>query len=191
MVVRLAAAELAERQHDGLADVAFAIGEALPKLFRLIGRARATAGGTSGCARTAGGGEVAAGRFHFAGNEDRRLAEFLDELGVLASGDLLEASLGDVGQRCVRGADVVFAEHVAHADAKMLGVFEAVQDRVEVFGPAAQLGQRFFEDRQRRQVLDEQAVHQLVDHARVAGQDARQIRAGGAEPDVQVRATGG
>ena len=35
-------------------------------------------------------------------------------------------------------------------------------------------------------MLDEQAVHQLVDHARVAGQDARQIRAGGAERHVQI-----
>ena len=66
---------------------------------------------------------------------------------------------------------------VAHANAQMLGVLEAVQDRVDVLGPFAQLGQRFFENLERRQMLDEQAVHQLVDHARVAGEDAGQVRA--------------
>ena len=34
-------------------------------------------------------------------------------------------------------------------------------------------------------MLDEQAVHQLVDHAGVAGEDAGEVGAGGAQPHVQ------
>ena len=37
--------------------------------------------------------------------------------------------------------DGVLAQNVAHADAQQLLVLEAVQDRVEVVGAAAQLGQ--------------------------------------------------
>ena len=58
VVVWLAAAELAEGEHDRLADVAFAIGKSLPVLQRTD-----SFGGSS-----------------FAGDQDRRLAEFLDEL---------------------------------------------------------------------------------------------------------------
>ena len=35
------------------------------------------------------------------------------------------------------------------------------------------------------QVLDEHAIHQLIDHARVARENAGEIRAGGAEANVQ------
>ena len=110
---------------------------------------------------------------------------FSTSFTILALGNLLEAGLGDVGQRGVRRADVVLADHVAHADAQVLGVLEAVQDRVDILGAFAQLGQRLFENRERRQLLDEQAVHQLVDHAGVAGEDAGEVRAGGAQPHVQ------
>ena len=53
-----------------------------------------------------------------------------------------QAGLGDVRQRAGRGFDVFLAQDVAHADAQLLGVLEAVQDRVDIFGPAAQFGQR-------------------------------------------------
>ena len=42
----------------------------------------------------------------------------------------------------------LLAQNVAHADPQLLGVFETVQNRIEVFRPAAQLGQRGFEQRQ-------------------------------------------
>ena len=143
-----------------------------------MGRRTARAFGGSiqssvGCACDASGSGERARHFHFAGDEDGGLAEFLDELGVFAGGDLAEAGFGDVGQCFVGAADVVFAEDVADADAEMLGVFEAVEDGVEIFGAAAELGQRAFEDGERGEVLDEEAIHQLVDHAGAAGEDAR------------------
>ena len=46
-----------------------------------------------------------------------------------------------IGERGMRGADVVLADDVANADAKMLGVFEAVQNRVDILGAFAELGQ--------------------------------------------------
>ena len=88
-------------------------------------------------------------------------------------------------QRASRRLNIFLAQDVAHADAQLLRVLEAVQDRIQVLGPAAQLGQRCVEHRARRQLVQHQAVHQLVDHARVAGQNARQKLAGRAELDVQ------
>ena len=119
VIVRLAAAELAEREDDRLADVAVARGEVFPVAADDVVR-----------------------EFFFGRPADQRDAELVDELLILAVGDLLEAGLGDIGQGGVRGADVVFADDVADADADVLGVFEAVQDRVDVFGAFAQFGER-------------------------------------------------
>jgi hypothetical protein len=67
---------------------------------------------------------------------DRWLAELFDELGRFGGGNLFEAGLGDVGERGMRILNVVFADNVANADAKMLGMFEAKQNRFNIFGPA-------------------------------------------------------
>ena len=57
-----------------------------------------------------------------------------DQLLVLPRGDLRQADLGDVGQGAGRGLDVLLAQQVAHADAQLLVVLEAVQDRIDVLG---------------------------------------------------------
>ena len=62
-----------------------------------------------------------------------------------------------------------------------------VQDRLEVLGPAGKLGQRGLQPRQIRKPLDDQAVHQLVDHAGIAGEDAGEIGTGGAERYIQIQ----
>ena len=72
----------------------------------------------------------------------------------------------------------------------MLIVFEAVQDGVHILGRAAQVGQVAVERVARRELIQHQAVHQPVDHAGVAGEDTAQIRAGGAEPDVEFQRGG-
>src|SRR3954469_19197414 len=164
VIVWLATSELAEREHDRLALVAFAGRKMLPKavndrIEELIVRRSA----------------------------DRRHAELRDESVVLALGDLFETGLGDIGKRRVRGSNVVLPYHIANADAQVLGVFEAVQYRVDVFCTTAKFGERFFENRRRGQVLDEQAVHKLVDHARIAGENAGEVRACSAEPYVQLQ----
>ena len=73
-------------------------------------------------------------------------------------------------------ADVFLAQHVTHADAQMQRVLEAVQNRLDVFRPVQQVLEHRVEPGQGRQFVQDQRIHQLVDHARIAGQDARQVR---------------
>ena len=47
---------------------------------------------------------------------------------------------------------------VVNADAKLLRVFEAVQGRLDVLGPAAQIGQRRFQNLAARQLVEQQTV---------------------------------
>ncbi len=91
-------------------------------------------------------------------------------------------------KRAGGGLHVLLAQQVADAHAKLLVVLEAVQDGVDVLGPAAQFGQRLPQRLRGGQLVQHQAVHQAVDHARVAGEDARQVGAVGAEFDVQPQA---
>src|SRR4029079_18786309 len=116
---------------------------------------------------------------------NQRNAELIHELLILAVGDLFEAGLGDVSQRGMSRADIVYANDITNTDADMLGILETVQDRVDVLGPFAQISKRFAENRQRGQTLNQEAIHQLIDHARVAGKNVSQIRASGTQPYVK------
>ena len=85
-------------------------------------------------------------------------------------------------------ASIVFlAQDVAHADAQLLRVLEAVQNRIESSAPRHNSASVLRSNSARRQLVQHQAVHQLVDHARVADQNARQIFAGRAHLDVQTQ----
>ena len=119
---------------------------------------------------------------------DPRLAELRGQPGVFRGGDLRQAGLGDVRQRPGRGLHVLLAQQVANADAKLLVVLEAVQHRVDVLGAAAQFGQRLPQRLPAGQLVQHEAVHQAVDHARVARQDAGEVRAVRAELDVEPQA---
>ena len=70
-----------------------------------------------------------------------RHAEPLCQRRSLQVRQLHQDRLGQVAQGRGRRLDVVLAEDVADADAQQLLVLEAVQDRLEVGGSAAQLGQ--------------------------------------------------
>ncbi len=69
----------------------------------------------------------------------------------LVLGDLCEARLRNVRKRAGRGLHVLLPEDVAHADAKLLVVLEAVQDGIDVFGAAAEVGQALVHALPRRQ----------------------------------------
>jgi len=59
----------------------------------------------------------------------------------------------------------------------LLRRLERLQDRLDVDRPATEFTEARLERLGRRQSLDEQAVEQFVDHARVCGQEVRQERA--------------
>ncbi len=96
----------------------------------------------------------------------------------------------DIGQSAARGYDIFLVQNIAHGHLQHLGVFEAVQNGLDIFRPAGQLAQVVLQGVVRGKLVEHQAVHQLVDHARVADQDARQVRAGGAQLDVHVQRRG-
>ena len=109
---------------------------------------------------------------------DQRLAELGDELGILVGRDPPQAGQRDVGERSRGGLDILLAEQIAHANAQLLRVLEAVQNRIHVFGGVGQIGEALFERFQRRQFVEHQTVHQLVEHPRMAGEDFGKKRAG-------------
>ena len=88
VIVRLAAAEFAEREHDRLADVALAAGEVAPNSRRTMSFASSSS----------------------LGRPIVGTPNLSTSFTILALGDLLEAGLGDVGQRGMRRANVVFAQ---------------------------------------------------------------------------------
>ena len=90
------------------------------------------------------------------------------ELLIFRSRDLGEANFGDVRKDARRRLKVFLAEQVADADAKLLVVLEAVQDRLDVFGRPAKFLERFPQALAAGQAIQDEAVHQPVDHARVA-----------------------
>ena len=102
--------------------------------------------------------------------------------------DLGDDRLGDVGELASDLADRLAAEDVAGADAHPFLVAEAPEDRRQVFGPFAQLGQLGLDRRPGQGAIDDQRVHQVVDHAGVADQDLREELAGRAELDVEPQA---
>ena len=103
-------------------------------------------------------------------------------------GHLVEHRVGQVRERRGRLPDVGLAEQVGDGDPQQLLVLEAVQDRVRVARPAAQLGQLRPQLVGRPRLVEHQAVEQLVDHPRVVDQEPRQERAAGAQLDVELEA---
>ncbi len=79
--------------------------------------------------------------------------------------------LGDVGQLAGHVADRLAAEDVARADPHPFLVAEAEQDRRQVLGPAAELGQLGLDRQRRLRPVDDERVHQVVDHPGVVDQD--------------------
>ena len=106
--------------------------------------------------------------FADAGNAEPR-----DQFRVLARGDFAEANLRDIAQRAGDRLHVFLAQNVAHAHAKLLIVLETVQNQFDVFRRAAKFGERVFEPFAVGQFVEHEAVHQAVDHAGIARQNAR------------------
>ena len=110
---------------------------------------------------------------------------FLDQAVVFPRGNLLQADFGDVRQGPVRVAQIFLPQNVAHSHAQVLEALEAVQNRVDVFRSPAQVLQRRLQGLVGGQLVQHQRIHQFVDHARIARENARQIRARGTQPDIQ------
>ena len=164
VIVRLAAAELAEGQHDQLAAVAFAAGEALPMLAADFVR-----------------------QLLFARPADRRHAELVDPASRTRASAicLRQASAMSASAACVermsslpRMSRTPTRRCWAFLKLCRIGSMSSApwHSSASASSSIASVGS----------LLDQQAVHQLVDHARVAGEDAGQIRAGGAQLHVQV-----
>ena len=119
---------------------------------------------------------------------DLRPAELGDELLILGGGDLGEADFGNVGEHAGRSLKVFLAEQIADADAELLVVLEAVQDRLDVLRRPAKLLERFPQALAAGQSVQHETVHQPVDHARIADKDVREVRAVGAKLDVKPQA---
>src|SRR5262245_14913160 len=117
VVIRLSTAQLAEREHDGLAAVAFAVSISLPMLP-----------------------DNFVAELFVARPADRRCSKFFVQPSIFAGGDLLETGFGNVGECRVGFADVVLSQYVANAHPQMLGIFETVQNGVDILGPFAQFG---------------------------------------------------
>ena len=62
------------------------------------------------------------------------------------------------------------------------------ENRCEVFGPLAQLGQLGLDGRARQRTIHHQRIDQVVDHARVVDQDLGQELAGRAQLDIEPQA---
>jgi len=119
-----------------------------------------------------------------------RTTGFVDENFELALGDLPENHFGDVGERAMRRLNVFLAENVAHANAQVLRILEAVQHRHDVFRPARQLLERVIEPVVGRQLIEHERIHQLVDHARIRRENIGEVRARPAHSHVQIERRG-
>ncbi len=118
---------------------------------------------------------------------DHRFPQPIDQLAVLLPSDLTEAGFGDVGQRGGRGFDRLFSQNIPHANAQVLRVAETVQDGFRVFGRSTEVAERSFQFFESRQLAQHQAVHQFVDHPRVADEDPGEVGAGRTQLDVQLQ----
>ena len=112
--------------------------------------------------------------------------EPLDEPRLIAGHDPLDERLGNRGQGGGCGLGVLPAEHVPHSDPQLLRHPEGVEDRGQVYRALAELGQIGLERGRRRQPFDQQAVEELVDHARIHHEQPRQKGARRTQPHRQV-----
>ena len=151
VIIRLAAAELAEREHDRLAGVAFAVGEALPLLLR--------AGSFGGSDRWA---EPIVGSPNFS-------TSFAYSLAAIC---LRHASAMSASAACVERMSSL--PNTSRTPTRKCWAFLKLC-RIGSMSSAPWLNSASvcFEHRERRQVLDQQAVHQLVDHARDCWSECR------------------
>jgi hypothetical protein len=115
-----------------------------------------------------------------------RLTESLHEHRLLGVDDPPQDDLGDRGQRRSGRIDVEQAEHVANPDPQLLGGLEGMEHRCDVGRIPTDLLERRLEGLESRQSLDDEAVEQLVDHARIRHQQAGEKLARGADPHRQV-----
>ena len=69
----------------------------------------------------------------------------------------------------MRVANVFLAKHVTHADSQVQRVLESVQNGFDVFRPVQQVLEHRIEPGEGRQFVQDQRIHQLVDHAGIAG----------------------
>ena len=103
----------------------------------------------------------------------------------LVAGGLDDDRLGDVGQLARDLADRLAPEDLAGPDPDPLLVPEAEQDGGEVLGPLAELGQLGPDRLGGLCLVDDQRIHQVVDHPRVADQRLGEELARRAEFDVE------
>src|SRR5207253_1203859 len=117
-----------------------------------------------------------------------RHTKALVEGGLLQNGYLHQQGLREITQRSSRGLNGVLAENIADADAQDFFVLEAVQDRLQVGGAFAKVGQLLSKVSSAARLVENEAVQQLVDHARIVDKNFRQELAPGAEIDIELQA---
>ena len=87
---------------------------------------------------------------------------WLDELR-----HLVEHGICHVRERCGRAANVRLAEQITYSDAEEFLVLEAMQNGGRIAGAAAEFGQFRSQFLRRARLVEDEAVEQFVDHARV------------------------
>ena len=93
---------------------------------------------------------------------------------------------GDVGELAGDVADRFAIEDVTAADANPFLVTKAEEDRGEVLGPFAEAGELGLNGESGQGSVNDQGIHEVVDHARVVNEDLGEELAGCAELDIEA-----